>query len=193
MKTDLSPDPKAMYVQGSRLLGPFELDKFISAIPKLKHRTIFNFYLWSGVRYIEGQRIHDNPGYYVQERQTRHLPKEAQKKEKQKIKNRYIPVKGVLTDTIDYYLEGSRPPSVQSWDRNLKVWAEKAGFNPYGFNARMTRKIKESYLLTAGVPEIKVYLMQGHDPITSLRHYQGLAFTREEEAEIKRRVSPWME
>jgi len=193
MKRELTPDPKAVYVEGSRILGPFELDKFISAIPKLTHRTMFKFFLWSGVRYIEGQRIHDHPEYYIQERQTIHLPKEAQKKVKQKIKVRYIPVKGVLADTIDYFFEGKRPPTVQAWDKNLKAWAEKAGFNPYGFNSRMTRKIKESYFLTAGVPEIKVYLMQGHDPVTSLRHYQGLAFTREEEGEIKRRVAPWIE
>jgi len=63
--------------------------------------------------------------------------------------------------------------------------------NPYGFNARITRKSVESWMLTADIPEYEVYQRQGHDPITSMRHYQGLAFTKEEKVEIKRMLAGW--
>ncbi|AKB26292.1 hypothetical protein MSMTP_2823 [Methanosarcina sp. MTP4] len=48
-------------------------------------------------------------------------------------------------------------------------------------------------MLMAGIPEYEVYQRQGHDPLTSMRHYQGLAFTKEEKEEIQRRLAGWME
>ena len=43
--------------------------------------------------YVEGQRLHDNPEWYIPEREVINLPKEAQRKHKQKLKVRYIPVR----------------------------------------------------------------------------------------------------
>ena len=193
MSEERQPDPKALYVEGTRILGPFDYDRFSAAIPRLKHRTIFKAYFWAGLRYVEGQRLHDNPEWYIPEREVIRLPKEAQKKHKQKLKVRYIPVKDQLAEVIEYFLDGQRPPTLQAWDKNLKSWAVKADMNPYGFNARMTRKSVESWMLTAGIPEYEVYQRQGHDPLTSMRHYQGLAFTKEEKGEIKRRLVGWTE
>jgi hypothetical protein len=41
-------------------------------------------------------------------------------------------------------------------------------------------------MLKAGIPEIEIYSRQGHDPITSLRHYQSLSFTDYEMRDIER-------
>jgi hypothetical protein len=40
-------------------------------------------------------------------------------------------------------------------------------------------------------PEIEIYSIQGHDPITSLRHYQSLSFTDYEMRDIEKRLIEW--
>ena len=46
-------------------------------------------------------------------------------------------------------------------------------------------------MLSSGVPPFKVYQRQGHDPETSLYHYQGLSFTDIEMHQIKKKLMEW--
>lgn len=47
-------------------------------------------------------------------------------------------------------------------------------------------------MVAVDIPITKVCLMQGHDNITAINHYLGLAFTSEEKEEIKRRLVGWI-
>jgi hypothetical protein len=40
-------------------------------------------------------------------------------------------------------------------------------------------------------PEIEIYSRQGHDPMTSLMHYQSLSFTDYEMMDIEKRLTEW--
>ena len=46
-------------------------------------------------------------------------------------------------------------------------------------------------MLKTGIPEIEIYSRQGHDPITSLKHYQSLSFTDYEMRDIEKRLIEW--
>jgi hypothetical protein len=46
-------------------------------------------------------------------------------------------------------------------------------------------------MLKTEIPEIEIYSRQGHDPITSLKHYQSLSFTDYELRDIKKRLTEW--
>jgi hypothetical protein len=46
-------------------------------------------------------------------------------------------------------------------------------------------------MLKAGINEYEIYSRQGHDPVTSLRHYQSLSFTDYEMRDIKKRLLEW--
>ncbi len=75
------------------------------------------------------------------------------------------------------------------WE-NLKRWSEAAEIEPV-VNPKTPRKTIESWMLRAGIPEIEIYSRAGHDPITSLRHYQSLSFTDYELRDIKKRLIEW--
>jgi integrase len=60
--------------------------------------------------------------------------------------------------------------------KDLERWSEKAGIDPK-IGPKTPRKTIESWMLKAGVPEIEIYSRAGHDPKTSLMHYQSLSFT----------------
>ena len=68
---------------GTKVLTVEENDRFIQTVPN-KFRPIFEINVITGLRYIELQRLYQNPGWYFQDRNQIILPKEAQKKVKQK-------------------------------------------------------------------------------------------------------------
>ncbi|MGB9927466.1 MAG: hypothetical protein ACPK85_03550 [Methanosarcina sp.] len=69
----------------------------------------------------------------------------------------------------------------------LARWSLKAEINP-NIRNKTPRKIIESWMLKSGIPETEIYSRQGHDPITSLKHYQSLSFTDYERRDIKKRL-----
>jgi len=175
---------------GTKVLTVEEYDKFIQSIPEAK-RVIFEVNTITGMRYIELQRLHDNPEWYYRERNQIILPPEAQQKVKQKQVKRTI---DRLPSTFYYifkqFVEAKRPPEHSSWFRNLERWSEKAGISPK-VGPKTPRKTIESWMLKSGIPEIEIYSRQGHDPITSLRHYQSLSFTDYEMRDIRKRLTEW--
>ena len=175
---------------GTKVLTVEEYDRFVKAIPA-KFKLIFEVNTITGLRYIELQRLHKNQLWYFQDRNQIILPKEAQKKVKQKAPKRTI---DKLPSTFPYlfkaFSEGRRPPDRTSWWDNLSRWSEKAGISPK-VSPKTPRKTIESWMLKAGIPEIEIYSRQGHDPITSLRHYQSLSFTDYEMRDIEKRLIEW--
>lgn len=175
---------------GTKVLSVQEYDRFIQAIPESK-RVIFEINMITGLRYIELQRLYENPSWYLARRNQVILPKEAQKKVKQKQIKRTI---DKLPSTFSYvfrqFTEGNKPPERSSWNRDLERWSQKAGINPK-VNPKTPRKTIESWMLKTGIPEIEIYSRQGHDPVTSLRHYQSLSFTNYELRDITKRLTEW--
>lgn len=175
---------------GTKVLNVEEFDKYISCIPK-RFKTIFELNTITGMRYIEIQRLYDNPKWYSEARNQIILPPEAQLKVKQKLVKRTI---DKLPSTFHYIFEqfrdGTCPPDRTSWNRDLARWSEKASIKPK-VGPKTPRKTVESWMLKAGIPEIEIYSRQGHDPITSLRHYQSLSFTDYEQRDINKRLAEW--
>ena len=141
---------------------------------------------------IKTGRLYDHPEWYSENRNQIRLNEEAQKKVKRKAKERTIDLlPSTLPYILDQFFNGSAPPDIDTWNQNLKRWAVKTDFNPFGISAKTTRKSIESWMLSSGVPPFKVYQRQGHDPETSLYHYQGLSFTDLEMDQIKKRLMEW--
>lgn len=175
---------------GSKVLNVEEFDKFLLAMPK-RYKTIYELNTICGMRYVELQRLYDNPKWYKEDRNQIILPPEAQKKIKQKLIKRTI---DKLPSTFSYifkdFINGVRPPDRTSWNRDLARWSAKAGIEPK-VSPKSPRKTVESWMLKAGIPEIEIYSRQGHDPVTSLKHYQSLSFTDYEMRDIQKRLTEW--
>lgn len=175
---------------GTKVLNVEEYDKFTLCIPK-RYKTIFELNTICGMRYVEVQRLYDNPKWYSESRNQIILPPEAQRKVKQKLVKRTI---DKLPSTFSYifkdFINGIRPPDRTSWNRDLARWSAKAEIDPK-VSLKSPRKTIESWMLKAGIPEIEIYSRQGHDPVTSLRHYQSLSFTDYEMRDIENRLKEW--
>jgi len=175
---------------GTKVLTAEEYDKFLKAMPG-KFMPIFEVNVITGLRYVELQRLHETPEWYNSNRNQIILPQEAQQKVKQKLPKRTI---DKLPSSFHYifkaFLEGRKPPNKSTWNKDLARWSEKAGIDPK-VSPKTPRKTIESWMLKAGITEIEIYSRQGHDPITSLRHYQSLSFTDYELRDIEKRLTEW--
>lgn len=191
----LKRDPNAIhhYLKGEiRVLTVSEYLKLRDAIPKDRHKTLFELLIVTGMRYIEVQRLYEHREWYLQKDNIIHLPESAQRKHKRSQLERSVhPLPSMFEHLMKTFFKEQKPPVESVWNRDLREWAKKAGINPYGLSAKTTRKTIESWMIKAGIIESTVCLRQGHDSLTSMRHYQGLAFSEEEIRYIKRQLTTW--
>jgi len=175
---------------GTKVLTVEEYDRLKASIHKTA-KALFEVNVITGIRYVELQRLYENPQWYHEARNQIILPKEAQKKVKQKQIKRTI---DKLPSTFPYmfkaFLDARKPPESSAWNRDLDRWSKIAGISPKA-SPKTPRKTIESWMLKAGVPEIEIYSRAGHDPVTSLRHYQKLSFTDYEMRDIEKRLTEW--
>ena len=186
------PEVLHLYVKDIRILTPKEYDALKTAIPKEAHKIILDILLMTGMRYAEVLRLYDHKEWYNEKRNLIHLPESAQKKHKRRQLERTIhPLPTMFSYLLRDFWQANRPPLETTWNKNLQRWAVAAGINPYGLSVKTTRKTLESWMIAAGIIESAVCLRQGHDSLTSMRHYQGLVFSDDELRDIKKKLTAW--
>lgn len=177
-----------------RILSPSDYDKICQQIDKPYLLTILNVCLYSGMRYAEVGRFYYHPEWWQKSRKVIHLPKEANQKEKRQMPERYIsPVPPQLEGELPYFFTNKKPPTLQTWDDNLKRWADHAGLGIKGITAKMTRATIECWMLATRFQPYEVCLRQGHTQLTALRHYMIIPsiFTETERMEIRKKLVGW--
>lgn len=191
-KLQLTRDPNMahMYSFGEvRILTSSEYDKLRSVILQERHKILLDVLLITGMRYVEVVRLWHNPKWYNESRNIIHLPQEAQRKSKRSQQEITIhPLPTMFNYVLKNFWAAREPPSESSWNRYLRKWAQMTGIAPYGLSAKTTRKTLESWCVSCGMEVTTVCLRQGHDSLTSMRHYQGLAFSDEELNDIKKKL-----
>lgn len=194
-KTDVMVEPIFLTTPTGykiRILSPSDYDLFDAQIEKPYLKTIFHVSFWSGMRYVEVKRFHSNPDWWQKLRKTIYLPKEANLKVMRVAKERYItPIPSQLEGELPYFFKNQKPPTIQTWDDNLKRWADHAGLGIEGITAKMTRATIESWMCAAKIPIYEICLRQGHTVLTSMNHYLALPFTDVEKIEINKRLAGW--
>ena len=181
-----------LYVNDVRVLTPAEYRRLREIIPKDNHRAIFDILMITGVRYIELLRLYEHKEWYNSKNNIIHLPASAQKKVKRKQLERTIhPLPSMFSYLLKELWDNKRPPSQSTFDMDIKRWSKLAGINPFGMSVKTSRKTIESWSVAAGIPESTVCLRQGHDSVTSMHHYQGLAFSDDELNDIRKILTEW--
>jgi len=175
-----------------RILVPSDHDAFIKVIKQDYHKTLFEVCFWTGMRYVEIQRLHEKPSLVMEERIL--LTKDEQRTVKRVSPERCILIPSQLQAILPYFFENKKPPTGKVWGENLKRWATMAEITDddcTGIVPKMTRHSIESWMFSAGIPSNWICLRQGHDSMTSLNHYQAIPFSEAEKIEIKKRLSGW--
>ena len=175
-----------------RILRPWELKEFIKVIPKKEYKTMFEFLLYTGMRYVEAREVKFQPDLFDGERNI-HLTPELIRKKKCKIKDRYVKLNPVGKRVAeDYFKLKKGLPNNNTWRDNLKRWADYAGIDHSYLSVKTTRKTWESYLVHT-YPELRdaIFISQGHTELVALKNYVNLPFTEKDKQEMMYFVSGW--
>ncbi|MEM2778316.1 MAG: hypothetical protein QXH00_06470 [Candidatus Jordarchaeales archaeon] len=176
---------------GVRILRPCEYELLRKGAKKLQNQVRLDTLLLTGLRYVEAQRLYENPIWF--DGKFIHLPEYAQKKAKRKQRERWVRLNPQGQQILPFFFKGPPLPSWKAWTECLKRWAARAGLDPTGLGPKTTRKTWESWLVTCYPKRImEVFLSQGHTELTSLRHYLNLPFTEVDKLEMKRWTSGWI-
>jgi len=174
-----------------RVLKPWEIRMILSVIPKNDYRTIFKALLYSGMRYIEMQRLQENTKWF--NGSCIHLSKEAMRKKKMKLKERDVHLSPVGREVISAFISiNTKVPKYSAWTEDLVRWATKAGLDTRFLGPKTTRKTYESFLISY-YPEktLKIAQSQGHTTDTALEHYLNLNFSEQDIKDMKDFVEGW--
>jgi integrase len=178
------PQPILKYARkrSVRVLRPWEY----SAIHSVGSKTRLDALLYTGARYIELQRFHDNPGWLDTTTKAIHLPPTAILKGKRRQLDRWIRLNTPGVSAVESYLQGRRLPSWEAWTWALKDWAKKAKVDPRGLGPKTLRKTWESWLVVS-FPErsLQIAQNQGHTTATSLMYYLNVPFNSEEKEQMR--------
>ena len=177
---------------GTRVFRPNEFKALLDGCPKIEYKTMLQALLYTGMRYVELQRFQKYPSWF--DGDFIHLPKEASRKKKRTQRERWVRLNNQGKMIVQYFSQLKRPlPSYQSWNDNLRCWANRANLDPEGLSVKSTRKTWESWLMFNYPSQMaSITLSQGHTQITSLEHYVNMPFTEEDRIRIKNYVEGWI-
>jgi integrase len=178
------PKPILKYAKklSVRVLRPKEY----VAISEVGNKVHMDALLYTGMRYIEAQRFHENPDWLDASRGNVHLPPQAILKAKRKQLDRWVRLNQPGTLAVQAFLQGKQLPIYESWGEDLKRWAGRAGVEAQGLGPKTLRKTWESWLVCSFPDRMPwIVLNQGHTAQTSIAHYLNMPFDRDEIAEMK--------
>lgn len=180
-----------IFKSNTRILRPYECRALIDKIPKLDYVNKFEALLYTGMRYIEVQRLYKNPDWFNGE--TIHLTKKGTKKKKVTISERYVYLNPIGRRSVSHFLKSKTPlPDYDTWRENLQRWMKSAGLYPDYMGPKTTRKTFESWLVTFYPEKFnQIFLSQGHNQLTSLKHYLNLPFNEKDKVEMRQFVEGW--
>lgn len=168
-----------------RIFRPYECKRFIEAIPKPEYKTMFQTLLYTGMRYIEVQRLYKKPEWF--DGTFIYLPREADKKKKRTQRERTVILNPQGRMAVALFLRlKNNLPSWQAWHENMRRWAVQANLSDKFLSAKTTRKTWESWMIYYYPDRIaEITVSQGHTTLTCIQHYLGIGFTIEDKMIMK--------
>lgn len=173
---------------GVRILRPGEYTTLEAAGPREDDRLQMAALLYSGMRYVEAQRFHNNPPW-LDGSGFIFLPRTAILKKQTKQRERWIKLNERGRGIMPLFLKAKPLPQWQTWSDRLRRWAYNAGLQPDGLGPKTMRKTWESWLVSSYPGRFaEITLNQGHTGLTSIGHYLNMPFLPEDKEAMKEYV-----
>ncbi len=173
-----------------RILRPEEWEKIRAEMDE-NTKKICTSLLLAGMRYVELQRLRENPGWldggFV------FLPKGSMLKVKAKQKERAIRLSDMGKTLLPDLFQVPHPlPTLPSFDMKMKRLSSRI-LGGKEINNKTFRKTWESWLVYY-YPEkaLQIALSQGHTTTTQYGYYLNMPFTENDKKDMRKWVEGWI-
>ncbi|MDA8055735.1 MAG: hypothetical protein M0Z77_08850 [Thermoplasmatales archaeon] len=177
---------------GVRILRPSEYET-LRKVLKPQQQILVDSLLLTGMRYEEILRFREHEEWM--DGNSIHLPEWAQKKVKRRQLERWIRL-SIRGKAVIPNLFLISVPQRSSFDHSLRRWVLRTfksyNLDPAKISAKTFRKTWDSWLMAYYDKAEYIYLSQGHNQMTSLRHYLGIPFTEEDKLGMRDWVEGWI-
>jgi integrase len=182
---------KPIIFRGVRVLRPREFATLRSSVSQENAAVDLDVCLYTGMRYVELQRLHDNPDWLDIGRRYVYLPRGSMMKRQAKQRERWVKLNGPgVKAVLEFVQKGRNLPSGQGFGQNLRRWATDAGMQPEGLCAKTFRKTWESWLVLSYPSRLtEILASTGHTQTTALTYYLAMPFVESEKADMGPYVS----
>ena len=169
-----------------RILRPSEYQMLRHGAVKESYQVQLDALLRTGMRYVEMQRLHSNPGW-LDSSGFVYLPQAAILKAKRRQLNRWVKLNPDGIASVSLFLRGPQLPVWETWTIWMKEWAQRISLDPIGLGPKTTRKTWESWLTFYYGQNrlLEIVQSQGHTTGTSLHHYLSMPFLPKDKEEMK--------
>ena len=178
---------------GVRIFTPQEYEALRGAVRKDSSRVVLEALLFTGMRYVELQRLKKHREWLLRERACIHLPADAQRKPRRRWRERFVYLTPQGLAAVErLFSRNVKIPRREAFNTSIRSWAEKAGIGTQGVCAKALRKTWESWLVVSFPWAIDLIAMNmGHTNLTALNHYLQLPFSDAEKERIKVYTAGW--
>ena len=147
---------------------------------------LLNGGLYTGMRYVELQRLQENPAWYDPTGFV-YLPQTAVLKAKRRQLNRWVKLNPAGKTAVEKFLGARSLPTWETWTVWIRRWAAEGGISPEGLGPKTTRKTWESWLAFYFGQNrlLEIVQSQGHTTGTSLHHYLSMPFLPNDREEMR--------
>jgi hypothetical protein len=179
---------KLVTANGTRVLTVEEYDRFINNIPK-RMRSMFKISVIAGLKYVELQKLYENPLLYYKNNSQIILCIEDNEENKLQIRS-ISRLPSNFSDIFDDFINGKKPPYRSSWSKDLARWSMNTNITPK-VGSMTPRRTIESWMLTLNFSVNQIYSRLGYDPSPIFKHCRTISFTDSEYSDIYNRLKLW--
>ena len=161
----------------------------LKGIKSKEYQIKFKALLYSGLRYIEAQRLFDNPDWF-----DGNFIKLPSIKKKARQRERWVRLNPVGKATVEHFLTLKTDlPNRGTWAENLERWSRNVNLSSKGLCPKTNRKTWESWLLYY-YPQYQVHIAQsqGHTNLVQFEHYINMPFLEQDKIEMRPFVEGWI-
>lgn len=174
---------------GTRILTAKEYDIFVDHIPN-SMKSIFEISVITGLKYVELQKLYDNPQWYNKKANQIILLKETKNKDDQKPLKIISKLPPIFPNIFSRFINNRKPPYRSSWNKDLARWSLYANISPK-VGLKTPRKTIESWMLKARFNNFEIYDRLGCDSYSFYKKYQNIYFTEDEISDIDEKLIKW--
>lgn len=167
-------------IDNQRILTPDEIYKIYQQTINLESHIKFMYIFSTGFRVSEYNYVFDYPDMIDYDKRIIHFT-DNEWDTARRFRNREVYLSRTDMNNVLLFIKLNKHMNIKSYqlNRNLKIWAEKAGLDPEEMDSKTLRRTRMAWLLTL-FPQCEERIVLSMDFYKDITPYRTISFTQQD-------------